>query len=189
MVKSGLLALLLGLMLSAPPLVGAAALQQIPLPAELNAGLEHLLTQVGPSSPQGFDPARIEALLGFVLADKQPGQLHVLAKREGATAAYYQFDLRGDLERLLRYTVNPHIPGHLFMPSSVRRVRWQALDGEGAMPQLSELLANLQGPKLVRGEAYLQGMTREDLEALLGLETLKCLLGKDCIDPILVAAQ
>lgn len=137
MVKSGILALLLGLMLSAPRLVVAAALQEIPLPTELNAGLEHLLAQVGPSSPQGFDPARIESLLGFVLADKQPGQLHVPEKREGATAAYDQFDLRGDLERLLRYTVNPHIPGHLFMSSSVRRVCWQALDGEGAMPQLS----------------------------------------------------
>ncbi len=43
--------------------------------------------------------------------------------------------------------------------------------------------------ELVRGEAYLHGMNREDKQALLGLETLKCLLGKGCFDPVLLTAQ
>lgn len=152
MVPSRIVALLVGLMLAAAQLASAAALKETPLPAELDGGLDHLLTQVGPAAPQAFDPLRIESLLGFVLAAKDAGQLYVPEKRQGASAAYYEFDLRGDLQRLLRYTANPQIPAHLFMPSSVRRVRWQSLEGEGSvMPQLAELLTNLQGPKLVRG--------------------------------------
>lgn len=151
MVKFRLLVLLVGLMFSAGQVAFAAALQETALPAELNAGIDHLLDQVGPAAPASFDPTRIESLLGFVLAAKEAGQLHVPQKRRGATAAYYEFDLQGDLQRLLRYTANPQIPGHLFMPSSVRRVRWQPLEGEGGLPQLGELLSNLQGPKLVRG--------------------------------------
>lgn len=152
MVKFRIVVLLVALVLSAAQFASAAALKETPLPAELGAGLDHLLAQVGPAAQPTFDPARIESLLGFVLATKDAGLLHVPEKRQGATAAYYEFDLRGDLQRLLRYTANPQIPAHLFMPSSVRRVRWQPVEGEGgAMPQLAELLANLQGPKLVRG--------------------------------------
>ena len=43
--------------------------------------------------------------------------------------------------------------------------------------------------ELVQGETYLQGLKLEEKQAMLGLETLKCLLGKDCIDPLLLAAQ
>ena len=153
MLKSRVLPLLFGVLsLILQPAV-AAALKETPLPAELGSGIDHLLAQVGPAPQQAFDPARIEGLLGFVLSAKETGNLYVPEKRDGATAAYYEFDLRGDLQRLLRYTANPEIPGHLFMPSSVRRVRWLATEGgDSAMPHLAELLTNLQSPKLVRGQ-------------------------------------
>lgn len=153
MLKSSFMTALVGLLLLVAPYASANALKETPLPAELRLGIDHLLVQVGPAPQQTFDPARIESLLGFVLSAKETGHLYVPEKRGGAIAAYYEFDLRGDLQRLLRYTANPEIPAHLFMPSSVRRARWQAIEGEGgAMPQLAELLDDLQqGPRLVRG--------------------------------------
>lgn len=152
MLKSQVFPLLLGLFFFALQPVAAATLKEIPLPAELTPGIDHLLAQVGPAPQQAFNPSGIEGLLNFVLSAKATGQLYVPEKRGGATAAYYEFDLQGDLQRLLRYTANPEIPAHLFMPSSVRRVRWLATEGgDSAMPQFAELLTNLQSPKLVRG--------------------------------------
>lgn len=152
MLKSRVVPLFFGLLLLVLQPAVAAALKETPLPAELGSGIDHLLAQVGPAPQQAFDPARIEGLLSFVLSAKEPGSLYVPEKRDGATAAYYEFDLRGDLQRLLRYTANPEIPAQLFMPSSVRTLRWLETEGGGnGMPQLSELLTNLQGPKLVRG--------------------------------------
>jgi len=150
--KLSLLALLVGLILCIPQPVAAATLKETSLPAELTPGIDYLLAQVGPATQQAIDPARIEGLLNFVLSAKETGNLYVPEKRSGATAAYYEFDLQGDLQRLLRYTANPEIPANLFMPSSVRRLRWLATEGSGStMPQLAELLPKLAGPQLFRG--------------------------------------
>ncbi len=151
MSASRVLALVVALCLFMP--LPVLALKESPLPAELKSGIDHLLGQVGKAGKDAFDPARIDSLLAFVLAAKEAGTLHVPEKRDGATAAYYEFDLRGDLQRLLRYTANPDIPAHLFMPSSVRWVRWQGTEGGGkAMPKLADLLGNLQQPRVIRGQ-------------------------------------
>lgn len=132
MAKSIILTLLVGWFLLGVLPAAAASLKETPLPADLNPGIEHLLAQVGSAPQQPLDPSRIEGLLSFVLSAKESGSLYVPEKRDGATAAYYEFDLRGDLQRLLRYTANPEIPAQLFMPSSVRKLRWLETEG-GAM--------------------------------------------------------
>ena len=91
--------------------------QQQSVPEPVNAALDHLISL----SPAGAEPQpdkkRISEIIEFV-RDVPSGTGIVLDERDGASGAFYAFDIDVDLAQILDYAYNPDIPAYVTMPSS-----------------------------------------------------------------------
>ena len=128
------------------------ASEEVKLPAETGAGIDHLLSMVGPGGQTAFQPERIEALLKFVDGPKQPGSIYTAKPIEGSASAYTEADVRMRLAELLQYTFNPAVPWFATTPSSLRWSAWKSTAPPWQkLPNLWELLDTADQPVVIRG--------------------------------------
>lgn len=141
-------ALVAALLCSAP----LQAAEEVGLPAATAAGIDHLLSLVGPGSQKGFQPERIEALLKFIDGPKPPGVIYTAEPIEGSASAYTEVDVRMGLAAFLQYTFNPAVPWFVTTPSSLRWALWKTTDPSWKqLPKLWELLDAAEQPVVIRG--------------------------------------
>ena len=69
----------------------------------------------------------------------------------GGPSGFYEFDLRRNLEHILKYAFNPNLPSFLMTPSSVRLSHWEQRRANGrSVPELWNLPEKLDAPVIVK---------------------------------------
>ncbi len=128
------------------------AADEAPLPPEVVAGAEHLLSLVGPGNQESFQPERIAGLMEFVTRSKKSGVLFTAEPGKGFSSSYNEVDVRTRLTDLLQYAFNPAIPWFATSPSSLRSSSWMQTDKPWtSLPRLWELLEKAETPVVIRG--------------------------------------
>ncbi len=128
------------------------ASEEVRLPADAAAGVQHLLSLVGPESRETFQPERVAGLMSFVYGPKRPGVIYTAEPIEGSASAYTEVDVNMGLKPLLQYTFNPDVPWFATTPSSLRWSSWTRTDPPWTeLPRIWELLAAGETPQIIRG--------------------------------------
>ncbi len=136
---------------------GNSDLVQIKTSDEISAELIHLLKSVGPSKVNTFDPATNKNVLNFIIEEKNKTNLYYPDNITGQSSAYYQFDIKRNLEDILKYAFNPDIPHYVMTPSSTRFSRWKEVQGNGGkLPRLWEHLNSLNKPLIIQGIEFIE---------------------------------
>ncbi len=137
--------------------MAAKGLKEAKVSDSLNPGLDHLLALADPENEDPFDLRRIETVLDFVVSPKSNSALYYADKKDGANSAYYEYDIRSDLNHILRYAYNPGIPSFVFMPSSVRLSYWSEVNGQKQpLPKLWKILSKAAFPIIVKGVEHIE---------------------------------
>ncbi|VEN73109.1 conserved exported hypothetical protein [Candidatus Desulfarcum epimagneticum] len=100
-----------------------------------------------------FDPGAVENLLNFVLSDKKEALYHTGKKKfSNQASAYHEFDMGRGMERLLKLSYHPDIPGFSLAPTSMRVSRW--IEEDGSRERMTGIWKHLDGldrPVILRG--------------------------------------
>ena len=144
-------------LLQSVPASGADPLPEIQVPNDVSPALMHLLEQAGPDHQASFDAEKIIKLLNYIRSPKQQNALYFVDQKIGAPSGYYEFDLRQNLEQILKYAFNPNVPGFLMTPSSMRFSRWEQMPADGQrVPLLWNMLDKLDEPVIVKGIQFVE---------------------------------
>jgi hypothetical protein len=128
------------------------AADEAPLPPEVVAGAEHLLSLVGPGNQAAFQPERMAGLMEFVTRSKKNGVLFTAESGNGFSSSYNEVDVRTRLADLLQYAFNPVIPWFATSPASLRSTSWKQTEKPWtSLPRLWELLGKAETPVVIRG--------------------------------------
>jgi hypothetical protein len=128
------------------------AADEAPLPSEVVAGAEHLLSLAGPGKPEAFQPERIAGLMAFVTRSKKNGVLFTAESGNGFSSSYNEVDVRIRLADLLQYAFNPAIPWFATSPASLRSSQWKQTEKPWTnLPNLWDLLGKTDAPVVIRG--------------------------------------
>jgi len=127
-------------------------LPEVQVPNDLSPALTHLLNLADPDNPQSFQLARIKKLLKYMEEPKDPHAIYFVDPKLGAPSGYYEFDVRQDLEHILKYAFSPHVPSYLISPSLTRLSYWEQVQGSGdRLPVLWNFFDQLETPIIVKG--------------------------------------
>ena len=144
-------------LLQSVPASGADPLPEIQVPNDVSPALMHLLEQAGPDHQASFDAEKIIKLLNYIRSPKQQNALYFVDQKIGAPSGYFEFDLRQNLEQILKYAFNPNLPGFLMTPSSMRFSRWEQMPADGQrVPLLWNMLDKLDEPVIVKGIQFVE---------------------------------
>ena len=95
--------------------------------------------------------------MDYIKAPKNPDALYFVEPNLGSPSNYYEFDLRQNLEHILKYAFNPSVPGYLMTPSSMRLSRWERIQSGGQqVPVLWNMLDSLDAPIIVKGVEFVE---------------------------------
>jgi len=148
-----LLGILLALFL--PSLASGKSLKEQALPDSLAPGLEHLTALISTEKGRRLELDKIETVLSFIQKRKPENTLYYPEKKFNSTSIYFEFDIRTDLENILKYTYNPNIPAEAVMPASLRSSVWKNTAKDQKCPALLwNSLDNLKSPVEVNGSEY-----------------------------------
>jgi hypothetical protein len=135
----------------------AGSMVEIQVPNDLSPPLMHLLKQADPDHQGSFDPEKIIKLLNYIEAPIDPNALYFLDQKRGSNSGYHEFDLRQNLEHILKYAFNPSVPSFLMSPSSIRFSRWEQMQADGhRAPVLWKMLDRLDEPIIVKGVQFVE---------------------------------
>jgi hypothetical protein len=138
-------------LLAAFPITSRAA-DEVSVAPEVLAGAEHLLSLVGPSNEEKFQPERVAGLMEFVTRPKKEGTRFSAGNGNGLSSSYIELDVRIRLSELLQYAFSPLIPWFATSPSSLRSSSWKQTDKPWTgLPRLWELLGTTDAPVVIRG--------------------------------------
>jgi hypothetical protein len=125
---------------------------EAPLPPEVVAGADHLLSLVGAGNRETFQPERIDGLMEFVTGSKKNGVLFTAESGNGFSSSYNEVDVRTRLTDLLQYAFNPAIPWFATSPASLRSSQWKHTEKPWTnLPSLWDLLGKTDAPVVIRG--------------------------------------
>jgi hypothetical protein len=128
------------------------AAEEAPLPPDVVAGAEHLLSLAGPGNQETFQPERIAGLMAFVTGSKKNGMRFTAEASNGFSSSYNEVDVRTRLTDLLQYAFNPAIPWFATSPASLRSSQWKQTEKPWAnLPALWDLLGKTDAPVVIRG--------------------------------------
>ncbi len=128
------------------------AAEEAPLPPDVVAGAEHLLSLAGPGNQEAFQPERIAGLMAFVARSKKNGVLFTAESGNGFSSSYNEVDVRIRLADLLQYAFNPAIPWFATSPASLRSSQWKQTEKPWTnLPHLWDLLGKTDAPAVIRG--------------------------------------
>jgi hypothetical protein len=138
---------------TAPP--AGAAERELRVPETLAPGLDHLLSLVGSGSGAAIDTRLAGQVIDYVRSRKAPDALYNMGKRDGATSAYYEFEIEKSLEQVIRLTYSPNLPSYITYPSSIRLSYWNKVEGRHQpFPEIWKRLKDLSDPVIVRATEY-----------------------------------
>ena len=101
--------------------------------------------------PSSSMTGEIDRLVEFILAPKAPGKNYRADKGFDAPSAYFEFDVRTRLSKVLGFAFNPNIPSALSSPASIRWARWEPGPGGGpGMDLLAKASLPVSQPIVVR---------------------------------------
>ncbi|MGD8880640.1 MAG: hypothetical protein PVI82_02040 [Desulfobacterales bacterium] len=127
------------------------------IPDSLSPDLVHLLNLADPHRQEPFDPSQIKNLLDYIEKPKDANALLFVAPQLGSSSGYYEFDLRQNLEHILKYAFNPDLPGYLMTPSSIRLSHWEQVQGFGnQLPVLWDIIDTLDEPIILKGIEFIE---------------------------------
>lgn len=130
----------------------AVASEEVRLPDAAAAGVQHLLSLVGPEVREDFQPERVAGFMHFIFGPKRPGVIYTAEPIEGSASAYTEVDVNMGLAPLLAYSFNPDIPWFATTPSSLRWTSWTRTDPPWTrLPRLWELFSDGDLPRVIRG--------------------------------------
>jgi len=133
--------------------------QIVLLSKELNESLIYLLSYADHSwqTPVDFNPHRIENVVDFVLAPKADTVRYQPDKIRGTPSAFIEAKISVSLRHILNLAYNPHVPSVLTSPSSIRMAQWRQINGRPQpLPELKNMLDNLQTPVILSGIEYME---------------------------------
>jgi hypothetical protein len=134
------------------PAAEAHGRKEIPIPAEAEPGVLHLLSLVGPENRAVFEPAKLEGLLRFVDSAKTPDAIYIPPSLDAGSSAYHDFDIRMNLRDFLEHTFHPTIPWFTTTPSSLRMTAWKKTEAPWErLPKVWELPSPAGSPVVIRG--------------------------------------
>lgn len=122
--------------------------EQPTVPDSVYPDLEYILSLT--QSSANIDPKKLSGLIHFVSSVPDNSGM-TLPKRQGASGAFYGFEVSGDFSQVIDYVYNPDIPLFVTMPSSLRQHEWltpQVLEPLRALPRQVESENDI---RLVRG--------------------------------------
>ena len=144
-------------LITAATAAGNDSLTETKIPDRLLPDLVHLLNLVDPNHQGSFDPEKVKNLLDYVAKPKNADALYLVAPQFGTPSGYHEFDLRQNLERILKYTFNPALPGYLTTPSSIRLSQWKQVQGSGdQLPVLWDVIDTLDEPIILKGLEFVE---------------------------------
>jgi hypothetical protein len=127
------------------------------VPNDVSPALMHLLKQAAPDHQASFDPEKILKLLNYIAAPKDANALYFVNPKLGSPSDYHEFNLRQNLEQILKYAFNPNVPSFLMSPSSMRFSRWEQVQaGPHREPVLWKMLDRLDEPIIVKGVQFVE---------------------------------
>jgi hypothetical protein len=150
-----LTSLFLGVLLCVAALAvhsGARADSGVPVTGtDPGAALGYALSLPEQAGKVPFDPARVDALVDFSIADPDR-EKSSLPEVEGLTGTSHAFTTRVSLKKVIRYLYNPGIPSYLLMPSSLRASSWTGfVSGQEVLAELEQRFNALDEPAVVVG--------------------------------------
>lgn len=115
-------------------------------------GIVYLLAMLK-SKDMSLDIQKVSGLLDFAISEKSGDANLNPGQRENATGAYYSFDIKAPLSKVIKYAYNPKIPAYLTLPSVVRLGGWQVWP-TGPVTNLWKKVGNVKVPLMLRGVEY-----------------------------------
>lgn len=135
----------------------AAAADVEQVPEELFPAFEHLLSFTNQSGDTVPEADQVHQVIDFVNSAKNPDHTFSMGHRRGAASNYSEFCLNRTLKEVLDLAYNPNIPSHITAPASIRRSKWVQVNGKTQdLPRLSDYLADLTGPALIKGIEFIE---------------------------------
>lgn len=145
------------LLITAVTSSGKDSLAETKIPDSLSPELLHLLNLADPHRQESFDPAKIKKLLDYIKKPKDTNALYFVDSQLGSPSGYYEFDLRQNLEYIIKYAFNPDVPGYLMTPSSIRLSHWKQVQGSGdQLPVLWNIIDMLDEPIILKGLEFIE---------------------------------
>ncbi len=140
----------------APAALASEDLREVKLPENLFPGLNYLRDFTDPGYRQAFVPDRVAEILAFVRKAKKPSEIYYADQWFDADSAYCEYDIRGNLDQILKLSHNPDIPSFMLMPSSVRLAYWAEFDGrKQPSPQLWKMIPAPGQVTVLRGVEHI----------------------------------
>lgn len=126
------------------------------MPPETLATLHYLLDLAKRGDGASIDVQRVLPFLTFLESAKPQDTLYRADDSFGAPAAFHQFEVRVDLQRIIDYTLDADIPSIFFWPSSLRTASWTRVEGgEEQLRRLKTASGDLDAPIALQGEEHL----------------------------------
>ncbi len=118
------------------------------VPDSVYLDLEYVLSLT--QSSADLDPKQLSNLINFVRSTPAGSGME-LNDRQGASGAFYDFSIQGNLGDVLDYVYNPDIPLYVTMPSSLRQHEWLTPEIFDALRKLPRLVESTDDIRLLRG--------------------------------------
>jgi hypothetical protein len=170
--------LVIMVVVTAAPIYAGQQLEESRIPEELDAGINYLYGLVQSEDDEtDFDPRNVGPILDFVIRPAKNDPLFYMDEIDGASSAYYGFDIPVDLHRFLKYSYNPRIPDALFCPSSIRFSTWRKVNGtQNLFPKLWTHLPDPKRPVMVKGLEHMENTPDLSSGAFFSYDLLRAVI-------------
>jgi hypothetical protein len=161
MIRHGIIIIIAGIwticLLLAVESQAGESLAEVKIPQALSAGLHHFLDLADPDKTVAFDPKKVAGILDFINQPGKDAALYYADSVLGTPSAYYEFDIRENLKKIIAYSFNPDIPDIATVPSSVRLLYWlDARKNRQSPPPIGQYLDRLDSPVVINGLQYME---------------------------------
>lgn len=132
--------------------VAVASDEPLSLPPEVNTALHSLLDLVGQDGDTALDNRKLESIIDFLSADNSDKGIYSADSSFGVPSAFHQFPVKSDLQEIIDYTLDVHIPSFFFWPTSLRLTQWTRVDGgDKQFDRLQAASRHLDKPFIFKG--------------------------------------
>lgn len=140
-----------------------------------SSGLTHLLELTTDKSKK-FDLNKIEQILSYIDSAEYQTTPEYSGGLKNSPSAYYAYELKSTMGRMLRYCYDSNIPACAVLPEYIRLSSWfiQNKPANNDQPlELWQSLDNFQEPVIIHGSMYLQNTPDINTGAYYGFDSFK----------------
>ena len=125
------------------------------LPPDVIPVLQDLLARARSQDGAVFDPQSLAPWIDFICSDKSADAIYRASGGFDAPSAYHEFTIDSDLGRLIKYSLNAHIPSFFLWPSSLRMAQWtRVVGGRAQFAKLQAAADALDEPFVLKGTEH-----------------------------------